>query len=65
MSARKGPQYVLLLGPFVDHYSALQMVREAWPIVRRYADPFCEVGVGTCRTDTSDKRGKFNAEVFG
>lgn len=65
VSARKGPQFVALLGPFIDHYTALQLVRDAWPIVNEYADPFLEVSVGTCRTATSERQGKFNARVLG
>lgn len=65
VSARKGPRHVLLLGPFVDHYSALSLVRDAWPIVRRYEDPWAEVAVGTCKVSDGRIVGKFNAEVLG
>lgn len=65
VSARKGPKYALLLGPFVDHGTALRMVEQVWPIVREYDDPFAEVGVGTCRTETSEREGKFNGRIFG
>ena len=65
VSARKGPQYVLLLGPFVSLYDALQLVEPVWPLVREYNDPFCEVAVGTCKTVESTRIGKFNERILG
>lgn len=65
VSARKGPQSALLIGPFVDHYSALQLIPHAWKIKNRdYDDPWCEIAIGTCRVESSKVPGKFNAEVF-
>lgn len=62
VSARHQKQYALLLGPFASHYDALQLV----PLGRRLAQPYdryCEYGYGTCRTETSEKTGRFNGEL--
>lgn len=65
VSAIKGKQYALLLGPFVSLYDARQLVQAVWPIVREYDDPWCEVGVGTCRVEESRVQGKFNQRLLG
>lgn len=41
VSAIRGPQAVALLGPFADHYSALQLVETARRLARPY-DPYHE-----------------------
>lgn len=65
VSARKGPSHRLLLGPFADHYSALQLVRIARQVCdRKYDDPYCEVSYGTCRAETSERAGLLNSDVF-
>lgn len=65
VSARKGAAYRLLIGPFRSLMSAEQLRRYAWYIVQRdYADPYMEIAIGTCRTETSARAGLFNAEIF-
>ena len=62
VSARRGEDWAPLLGPFVDHYSALQVVEFA----RRFSapfDPYHDIGYGTCQTSPCRRSGRFNADL--
>ena len=65
-SSRHPGRYLLLAGPFDSTGDARRYV----PLAQRehnarYDDPWCEVGIGTCRIETGERDGIWNAELVG
>lgn len=58
-------RYALLLGPFVDHYTALQFTRLGHELVRPYDAGWNDIAVGTCKVASSACQGKFNHVFSG
>jgi len=64
VTARRGEQWTALYGPFADHYSALQLVREGHRAVLPF-DRYLDIGVGTAKVQDGRIQGKFNQQIRG